>query len=459
MSKSDLHTYFTGKQAASYRSKVRLGSGSRVAIMGGGPAGSFFGCFLLDLAERAGLDLEVDIYEPRDFSKAGPRGCNMCAGIVSETLIQNLAMDGIYLPPEVIQRSMDSYVLHNDAGQVRLKTPDLERRIATTFRGLGPKQGGNGDWLSFDGFLLGQAIARGANLVQKRVDGIDRADERIRLTVRGQAAQEYEFVAVATGVNTNALRLFEKLEGEYRPPRMAQTFIREYYLGEGAIERHFGQSIHFFLLDIPGLDFAAMVPKNNYVTICLLGQDISQEHFDIFLNSPQVRACMPDDWQAGQISCHCSPRINVSGAYHPFAERMIFLGDIGVSRLYKDGIGAAYRAAKVAATAAVFGGVSEADLAYSYGRVSRAMERDNAVGRGIFTMVDFLKPRRSFAQALLEAAKTEQARPNERRPMSGILWDLYTGSAPYQDVLVRLLHPKVWIRFLGHLGVAWIRSA
>ena len=69
---------------------LRLDSGSRIAVIGGGPAGSFFSYFLLAMAERVGMDLAVDIYEPRDFSKPGPAGCNMCGGIISESLVQIL---------------------------------------------------------------------------------------------------------------------------------------------------------------------------------------------------------------------------------------------------------------------------------------------------------------------------------------------------------------------------------
>ena len=83
---------------------LNLKDGSRVAVIGGGPAGSFFGYFLLDMAERVGLKLHVDIYEPRDFSSPGPPGCNMCAGVVSESLVQNLAGEGINIPKEIIQR-------------------------------------------------------------------------------------------------------------------------------------------------------------------------------------------------------------------------------------------------------------------------------------------------------------------------------------------------------------------
>ncbi|HEU5303134.1 MAG TPA: hypothetical protein VFU40_00700 [Gemmatimonadales bacterium] len=76
---------------------LRLVDASTVGVIGGGPAGSFFCCFLLDMAQRAGLPLQVDLYEPRDFRRPGPQGCNMCGGIVSESLVQNLAMEGINL--------------------------------------------------------------------------------------------------------------------------------------------------------------------------------------------------------------------------------------------------------------------------------------------------------------------------------------------------------------------------
>ncbi len=451
MNRPDLASYFTDKQNGDHQPKLRLEDNSRVAVIGGGPAGSFFAFFLLDLAARIGLDILVDIYEPRDFNQSGSIGCNMCAGIVSESLIQALAVDGINLPAEVIQRGMDSYVLHTDVGQARLETNGHERRIGAIFRGVGPKGVAENGHISFDGFLLGEAVAKGANHVRKRVAGIERFGQQFRLNVRGEPAQTYDFLAIATGVNTNAFRLFEHLGIQYQPPRLAQTFIREYFLGEDFIQNHYGQTIHFFLLDLPGLNFAAIVPKQGFVTICLLGRNLKQEHFEQFVSSPEVKSCMPADWQAREFSCHCSPRINVTGARHVYAERMVFLGDCGISRLYKDGIGAAYRAAKAAATAVVFEGISEADLAGSFGQKSQKMENDNLFGKAIFRVVDFLKPRRSAGRVLLSTIDAEQKRPEGRHPMSDIVWDLFTGSAPYRDVFFRLLNPLLYGRILGHL--------
>jgi len=134
--------------------RLQLDDGSRIAVIGGGPAGSFFSYFLLDLAERAGMDIQVDIYEPKDFSRPGPAGCNHCGGIVHESLVQILAAEGINLPPTVVQRGIDSHVLHMGVGSVRIETPLHEKRIGALYRGGGPRGITERKWDSLDGYLL-----------------------------------------------------------------------------------------------------------------------------------------------------------------------------------------------------------------------------------------------------------------------------------------------------------------
>lgn len=460
MKDQDFTLLFQKNKLSGHSPKIELEDGARVAVMGGGPSGSFFAYYLQVLAERVDLRLQVDIFEPRDFSQTGSSGCNMCAGIVSESLIQMLAVDGINLPPAVVQRGMNSYMLHNDSGQVRLDTPFLEKRIGVVFRGAGPKGAKDSQWVSFDGFLLEQALAKGAQLIRSRVEVVERAEGNVLVKPRGGSPQPYDFLAVATGVNTSATRLFEPLDIGYKLPAMAQTFIREYYLGKEVVERTFGNTIHFFLLDLPGLDFAAVVPKGNYVTICLLGDDLSQELFEAFLDKHQVKGCMPPGWKAEEFVCHCAPRINLTGAIHPYADRMVFLGDIGVSRLYKDGIGAAYRAAKAAAAAAIFGGIGEEDLSQHFGHPSQGLENDNVIGKVIFAAVDkFIKPWPVTGRAMLRMIESEQHKTAAQQRMSAITWDIFTGSAPYKEVLFRMFHPAFWSRFLWHLGAAIIRRS
>ncbi len=51
-----------------------LEDGARIAVIGGGPAGSFFSYFVLKFAKALGMDISVDIYESKNFNCAGPRG-------------------------------------------------------------------------------------------------------------------------------------------------------------------------------------------------------------------------------------------------------------------------------------------------------------------------------------------------------------------------------------------------
>ena len=120
--------------------RLALTDGSRIGVIGGGPAGTLFTHFLLRLAESIDLSVEVDIYEPRSFAYQGPAGCNHCGGIVSESLVQLLATEGINLPPSIVRRGIESYVLHMDVGTVRIETPLHEKRIAAVFRGNGPRE-------------------------------------------------------------------------------------------------------------------------------------------------------------------------------------------------------------------------------------------------------------------------------------------------------------------------------
>ena len=110
---------------------LTLSNGSRIAVVGGGPSGSFFSFFLLKMAAAIDLDIEVDIYDPRSFNHCGPASCNHCGGIVSESLVQILAAEGINLPPSVVQRGIESYVVHMDVGSVAIqsKVPSKPRRI------------------------------------------------------------------------------------------------------------------------------------------------------------------------------------------------------------------------------------------------------------------------------------------------------------------------------------------
>jgi flavin-dependent dehydrogenase len=429
-------------------SQLTLENGSRVGVIGGGPAGSFFSYFLLSMAERIGIDLRVDLYEPQDFSRTGPVGCNMCGGIVSESMVQLLSTEGIRLPPTVVQRGIDSYVLHMDVGSVRIETPRREKRIAAVHRGAGPRGVAKSRWQSFDGYLLGLAAAKGANVIREPVEGIEMRKGLPRLVTKGGRSAEYDLVVGAPGVNSTILKSFERLGERYRRPRTVRTFIGEFLLGPDVIRNYLGSSMHIFLLNLPRLEFGALIPKGDYVTVCLLGREVDAALVESFLSSPEVRRCFPPGWSVPKEYCRCSPLLNIDGARIPFADRLVFVGDSGVSRLYKDGIGGTYRTAKAAAKAAVFHGISADDFRRYYYPVYRALSVDNRIGKVIFAITRLIQHIRFARRGLFRMTVREQKHKGIRRRMSNVLWDTFTGSASYRDVFLRTLHPAFLGRFL-----------
>jgi flavin-dependent dehydrogenase len=433
---------------------LKLDDGARVAVLGAGPAGSLFAYFLLDIAARVGLDLHVELYESRDFLQPSPQGCNMCGGIVSESLVQNLASEGLNLPPSVVQRGIDSYHLHMDVGSVRIETPLHEMRIGAVHRGSGPRDATKRDWESFDQHLLDRALAKGARLVRARVDGVSVANGRPVLALRTGERETFDLLAVAAGVNSPVLAALQAAGVGYVPPALTKTFIREYHLGRDVIGRTVGSSMHVFLLNVPRLEFAAIIPKGDYVTVCMLGENIDNALVKAFLDAPEVRACFPPDWQPEAKSCQCMPHINVRGVRRPYADRFVFVGDCGMTRLYKDGIGAAYRTAKAAARTAVFEGVSAEAFDKHFGPVCRSIGADNVMGRLAFVFTRVAQHVTVARRALLLVTLDEQRRAGHRRRLSGVLWDMFSGSAPYRDIFLRMLHPALAARFAW----AFVRS-
>ncbi len=425
---------------------MTLADGSRIAVIGAGPAGSMFSYFFLSMAETVGLDVDIDIFEPRRFCHRGPAGCNHCGGIVSELLVQRLATEGIMLPHHVVQRGIESYMLHMDVGDVEIATPLQEKRIAAMYRGNGPRESEPLETQSFDGYLLELAQEKGVNVVRRLVTDVRRGDDLMTVACADQHSEQYDLVVVAAGINSH---LLENLEGEFESfhrPNRTKTFICEFRLGHELVRETFGPSMHVFLLDIPRLEFAAMVPKGEFVTVCLLGEEIDEDLITRFFDSPEVRRCFPGGVLPHQ-ACHCYPRINVRSARPAYGDRLVVIGDSGTTRLFKDGIGSAYRTAKAAAKTAVFHGVDAASFKQHYAPLCRKIVNDNQVGKLVFTFAGLIQKTRFARRGILRMTSSEQAQTRRPRRMSGVLWDLFSGSASYTDVFLRTLHPA----YIGNL--------
>jgi flavin-dependent dehydrogenase len=421
------------------RSAFELHDGSRIAVVGGGPASSFFSFFLLKMAASIDLDVQVDIFEPRSFDRCGPAGCNHCGGVVSESLVQILAAEGINLPPSVVQRGIESYVVHMDVGSVDIRSTAGEQRIASLYRGNGPRGGSDSPLESFDGYLQGMATGLGARVVRKLITGIDWREGYPWLTCSDRETIRYDLVTVASGVNSNFMHLLGGLPEPLDPPQTTRGYVCEFRSTQAEVSRILGDGVHVFLLDIPRLEFAALIPKGQFVTVVMVGENLDQELVHAFLHDPVVKSCFPTN--STPCVCTCSPLINLGARTRPYADRLVLIGDSGVTRLYKDGIGAALRTGKAAATAAVFHGVSKADFARHYWPACRRIARDNAIGKVMFGTTAIFKRFRFLRSLMYRMAWREQQQTSLRPHMSSLLWNMFTGSAPYTEICRDALHP------------------
>jgi flavin-dependent dehydrogenase len=447
-----------GKATRKSVDPMSLQDGSRIAVIGAGPAGSMFSYFFLNMAEMMGLDVGVDIYEPRRFCHRGPAGCNHCGGIVSESLVQRLATEGIRLPDSVVQRGIESYTLHMDVGDVEIATPLLEKRIAAIYRGNGPRCSEPLDTHSFDGYLLDLALEKGARLIPRLVSDVRRENDGMTVSSADQSSATYDLAVIATGVNSKFMETLESQTAEFARPERTKTFICEFKLGRDVIRETFGPSMHVFLLDIPRLEFAALIPKGDYVTLCLLGDDIDENLMDQFFSAPEVRERFPGGEIPGHV-CHCYPRINIRPAKPVYGDRLVFIGDCGSTRLFKDGIGAAYRTSKAAAKAAVFHGVSAQAFHDHYAPLCRRIDNDNRVGKMVFSFASLVQKARFARRGILQMTANEQQQTDSPQRMSGVLWDLFSGSASYTNVFVRTLHPAYIGNLLWNLVSANVRGS
>ena len=75
------------------------------------------------------------------------------------------------------------------------------------------------------------------------------------------------------------------------------------------------------------------------------------------------------------------------------------------------------------------------------------------IAKFIFAVTRLIQKGRFLRRAVLRMTANEQAKEGIRRDMSSALWDVFTGSAPYKEVLLRSFYPSFPLMLCWNLVV------
>ncbi len=407
--------------------------GFRIAVIGGGPAGSFFALYLLRYARERGVLPDVTIYEQRDFSAHGPKGCKGCAGILSPSLTGNLDEIGLSLPDNLVKARIERYIVHSPYTSISIGKPREQVEIASVYRGGGPHRSTLENGASFDGWLLNTARERGAKVVRQPVSrvflesdaGIEVAGERL----------DCDLVVLASGVNTRPVRITGL---PYVPPTTQVMAQDELYAGAAEVEARLGNTAHVFLIPNSGLVFGALVPKGPFINVSILGNGVLPVSMTDFLGHDMVRKMLPADYER---VCGCRPRAVVAPARNYYGDRFVTIGDAAVSRLYKDGIGSSLLTARQAAHTVVNLGASGRDFQTGYEPLCRSIKSDNLRGKLMFSIHDKAKNSRVFLLSQHRLIGDEQDNSRGPQNLTKVTWGMFTGSYSYRAMVRMALAP------------------
>jgi len=408
-----------------------LQDGGHVVIIGGGPGGAACAIALCRLAQSLGRTIRVTVYEGKTF--AGERHYNQCVGVVSPPIRQILEDElRIPFPWHLVQRRITAYVLHGERRSLTL--PDTSNEPSYALRRV-----------TFDAYLLEQAQATGAEVVHSRVTDVEIGDDRVIIYSESDNRQADVLVG-AFGLDIGTATALARAT-PYRPPRFLDSIVTKIHPPDDYPEiapAPAGQipsgRIHAFLPATPHIEFGAISPKANHLTVNIAGARVTAAWMDYFLQGPahqllafadRERPRNPKDYR------YFKGRFPISVAKNFYGDRYVTIGDAaGLVRAFKGkGINSACLTGLWAARAIMTAGISARAFRDSYVRDCQEILCDIPYGHLVRQVVINASRLRQVDRVLSLA---------EHHPaLRQALFDAVSGHRPYRAIIGRLLSAVV----------------
>lgn len=251
-----------------------VGSGSAVAVVGAGPAG----CATALGLRRLAPEVDVLLFEYKRFGEH----YNQCMGVLSPPFDQVLAeATGLSLPSKLIKGNVDTYVLHGARSSLPLRD-EVSGEASHVVRRS-----------EFDRWLFARVAESGVELHAERVTHLEfRPQDAVVYTDGG--TYSVDAVVGAFGLDST-LRRTLRVNSAYRPPARVDTIVTVFPLEHG-LESSAAREVQTFLPGLPNVEFAAVVPKGDHLSVVVAGRNVGVRVLRQVLTLPQVRAVLPADF-------------------------------------------------------------------------------------------------------------------------------------------------------------------
>lgn len=293
---------------------------SIVVIIGGGPAGAACAIKLKKMAQRRGLSPRIIVYEGKVFARK--QYYNQCLGVLSPPLDKIMENElEVPFPYHLVQRKIEGYIIHGDKQSLFLEG---KHQLSYACRRV-----------EFDNYLFQQVKALGIEIYQARVTEMEISSQRVMVFSECNNIRA-DVVVGAFGLDDGLAKLFE-FQTSYRQPRFLYSVVTKIHPGLDEMAK-FGNLIHAFLPSRPlGIEFGAITPKGNHLSLNIAGRKVTAELMDRFLSLPQVRNCLPpSSIPLLPELYYFKGKFPTSPARGIFGDRYVMVGDAaGLNRPFK----------------------------------------------------------------------------------------------------------------------------
>jgi flavin-dependent dehydrogenase len=381
----------------------------RIAIIGAGPAGTACALALQRLATETGRDVIITLIEGKQFSNE--QHYNQCVGVLSsplpELMINQLNLD---FPHHLCQVEIDGYILHGKGEQITLQE-DSERSYALRR-------------VQFDSYMFEATL---------QTEGVVVFTENTSI--------EADVVVGAFGMDLGCSAMFAR-ETRYQPPASTTSLVTKYSPSPGN-EDEIGTFIHAFLPAPLAIEFGAITPKCDHLTVNIAGASVDARWMNRFLQIPAVQVALQHHELVDEtdlLKLHLfKGRFPCSLAKYYYGDRYVIVGDAsGLVRAFKGkGITSAVQTGIRAAETILFHGYSREAFHHYYRHENIEIIHDFPYGRWM-RFIAITISRLSLWDSVIRAAKRSPA-------LRSALFDAVSAHTMYKSVLKRALQPvSIW---------------